>query len=160
MSDDATKDASKQDPSELPEWGRKAISEANAEAAKYRIKAQSAADEARAQAQADFDAKYKTVADEKSAITTERDQAATDLVKLKVALAAGVPGETAASFAELLKGNSEDELKTHAESLKNMFGVAGKSSAAVDLSHGFTSGSSSTEPGDAFSALVKSKLSR
>ncbi|WP_367137907.1 hypothetical protein [Saccharothrix sp. HUAS TT1] len=157
MSDDATKDAP--NAAELPEWGRKAISEANAEAAKYRVKAQTAADEARAQAQAEFDAKYKTVADEKSAITTERDQAVTDLAKLKVALASGVPGETAVAFADLLKGSNEDELKAHAENLKNMFGVSGKSAPAVDLSHGLSGGSSS-DPGDAFAALLQSKLTR
>lgn len=143
---------------QLPDWARKAISEANAEAASYRNKAKTAADEAKAEVAAQFDEQIKTLSGEKSAVTAERDTAASNYNKLVAALGAGVPGETAVEFAALLQGNSLDEYKEHAEKLKGMFGAGGRVKA-VDPSHGFN-GASSASPEDALAQLFKSNLSK
>ncbi len=143
---------------QLPDWARKAISDANGEAASYRQKAKTAADEARAEVTAQFDEQIKTLSGEKSAITAERDSANSNYNKLVAALGAGVPGDTAIEFAALLQGNSMDEYKEHAEKLKGMFGAGGRVKA-VDPSHGFN-GSSSSTPEDALAALFKASLSK
>lgn len=147
-----------QNSEQLPEWARKAISDANGEAASYRNKAKTAADEARAEVSAQFDEQIKTLSGEKSAITAERDSANSNYNKLVAALGAGVPGDTAVEFAALLQGNTLDEYKDHAEKLKGMFGAGGRVKA-VDPSHGFT-GSSSSTPEDALAALFKASLSK
>lgn len=148
----------KNDLNELPEWGRKAISEANAEAAKNRVRANQAADAAKAEVTASFTDQIKALSDEKSAIAAERDNAATDYNKLVAALSAGVPGDTAVEFAALLQGSNQEEYKDHANKLKGMFG-AGKSQKAVDHTAGFN-GKSEATPEDAFAALFQSSLTR
>lgn len=146
----------KNDPNELPEWGRKAISEANAEAAKARVKANQAAEAAKAEVTASFNDQIKALSDEKSAVVAERDNAATNYDKLVAALSAGVPGDTAVEFAALLQGSNKEEYKAHADKLKGMFGT-GKSQKAVDHTAGFN-GKSEVKPEDAFAALFQSKM--
>lgn len=163
MSDENTTQGTENAPAgqnnqELPDWARKAISDANSEAANYRNKAKTAADDAKAEVTAQFNEQLKTLSDEKSAITAERDGATGNYAKLVAALEAGVPGDTAVEFAALLKGNSPDEFKAHAEKLKGMFGP-GTKVKAVDPSHGFN-GSTSATGEDAFAALFKSNLSK
>ena len=138
MSDDNTTDA-KVTEEVIPEWARKKITEANNEAAKYRTEKNNIEAETTAKLTAAFDAQFKTLSDEKSAITAERDTSALNYNKLSVALAAGVPGETAVKFAGLLQGSNEEELKAHAEELKTMFGTPTKV-AAIDPSHGAGNG--------------------
>lgn len=153
-----TPQAPAQNQEQLPDWARKAISEANAEAASYRQKAKTAADEAKAEVTAQFDEQIKALSGEKSAVTAERDTASNNYNKLVAALGAGVPGDTAVEFAALLQGNSLDEYKDHAEKLKGMFGAGGRVKA-VDPSHGLN-GSSSVTPEDAFAAIFKANLSQ
>lgn len=143
---------------QLPEWARKAISEANGEAASYRQKAKTAADEAKAEVAAQFDEQIKALSGEKTAITAERDSATGNYAKLVAALEAGVPGETAIEFATLLQGNTTEDFKAHADKLKGMFG-AGARVKAVDPSHGFN-GASSATPEDALAQLFKANLSK
>jgi hypothetical protein len=146
-------------PEVLPDWARKQISEANAEAAKYRTERNNIEAETKAKLTADFDTQFKTLSDEKSAITAERDSAASELTKLKVALAAGIPGETAAEFAALLQGKDNEELTAHAMKLKEMFGSPNKTPRAIDPSHG-ASGKGATSGADQFAALIQSKLTK
>lgn len=163
MSDDANKTDDKpevkptagQNVNDLPDWGRKAISDANAEAAKYRIKANEVEAATRAAVAAEFTEQLKAVSDEKSAIAVERDTSVTNYTKLKTALAAGVPGDTAVDFAALLQGNTPEELMEHAEKLKNMFGTS-KPPKAVDPSHGASGGEAGNSTDDAWAALMKS----
>jgi hypothetical protein len=140
----------------VPDWVRKSISEANAEAASYRQKAKTAAEEAKAEVTASFTEQLKSLSDEKSAITAERDSASSNYEKLVAALGAGVPGDTAVEFAALLQGSNADEYKAHAEKLKGMFGT-GTKQKAVDRTAGF-SGDVQVKPEDAFAALFQSKL--
>lgn len=147
-----------QNQEQLPEWARKAISEANSEAAAYRQKAKTAADQVKAEVAAAYDEQIKALSGEKSAITAERDSAASNYTKLTVALQAGVPGETAVEFAGLLQGSNADEYKAHAEKLKGMFGAGGRV-RAVDPSHGLN-GSSAQTPDEVFASLFQSNLSK
>lgn len=146
------------DQSTLPDWARKAISEANSEAAKYRLKANTAAEEAKKAAEAEFSAQIKALSDEKSAITAERSNAVAMSEKLTAALDAGVPGETAVEFAALLQGSNKDEYKAHADKLKSMFGAGGRVKA-VDPSAGLT-GEISNSPESEFMRLIQSKLTK
>lgn len=141
---------------DLPEWARRALTEANTEAATYRVKAKTAADDARAAATAEFNQQIQSVSAEKSAIVAERDSHAANYEKLVVALAAGVPGESAVKFAALLQGKNKDEMTTHAEELKSMFGTPTRV-MPVDPSHG-AQGGFETEA-DPFAALIQSHLS-
>lgn len=164
MSDDnksATTDTGTQNTDALPEWGRRAISDANAEAAKYRLKAQTAADEAKAETKAEYDKQLQALATEKTAIAAERDNAVTGLTKLKVAIAAEVPGEQAVVFADLLKGSTEDELKAHAAELKNMFGTPAGRQRATDKSQGAGGNASGVRtPAELFADMVQSNLKK
>jgi vacuolar-type H+-ATPase subunit H len=141
----------------LPDWARKAISDANSEAANYRNKAKTAADEAKAEVTATFNEQLKALSDEKSAITVDRDNATSNYEKLVVALQAGVPGDTAVEFAALLQGNSAEEFKAHADKLKGMFGTTKQ--RAVDHTAGFT-GDTKTTPSDDFAAIFKANLTQ
>lgn len=164
MSDDnksATTDTGTQNSADLPEWGRRAISDANAEAAKYRLKAQTAADEAKAETKKEFDAQLQALVSEKTAIAAERDNAVTGLTKLKVAIAAEVPGEQAVVFADLLKGSTEDELKAHATELKSMFGTPAGRQRATDKSQGAGGNASGVKtPAELFADMVQSNLKK
>jgi|SRR5687768_772075 len=160
MSDENTTDAKPdaQNTNDLPDWARKAISEANKEAASYRVKASTVADEVKAEVTASFNDQIKSLSDEKSAVVAERDTASSNYAKLVAALEAGVPGDTAVEFAALLQGSKPEEYKAHAEKLKGMFGP-GTKQKAVDRTAGFN-GSTESTPEDAFAALFQSRLTK
>lgn len=158
MSDDNTQSEAKPTENQevIPEWARKKITEANNEAAKYRTEKNNIEAETSAKLKAEFDAQFKALSEEKSAILAERDTNALNYQKLNVALAAGVPGETAVKFAGLLQGSNDEELKAHAEELKSMFGSPVKV-PAIDPSHGARGdGSVGNSTDEAWSALMKS----
>jgi hypothetical protein len=161
MSDENTQvtennNASTNNTQDLPDWARKAISEANSEAAKYRTKASAAADEAKAEVTATFNQQIQALSDEKSAITAERDKASTNYERLVAALGAGVPGETAVEFAARLQGNNLEEFKADAEKLKSALGTGAKV-RPVDKSAGL-SGETKLSPEEAFAALFQSNM--
>lgn len=161
MSDDnqnAEANASSSSSDDISDRARKLITEANNEAAKYRTQKNSIEAETSSRLKAEFDEQFKSVSDNLSAVTAERDSASGNYNKLVAALSAGVPGDTAVEFAALLQGNTPEEFKEHAEKLKGMFGAGGRVKA-VDPSHGFN-GSSSSTPEDALAALFKASLSK
>ena len=164
MSDDnksATTDTGTQNQSDLPEWGRRAISDANAEAARYRLAAKTAADDAKAAAKAEFDKQLQVLVSEKTSIAGERDNAVTGLTKLKVAIAADVPGEQAVVFADLLQGSTEDEMKAHAVKLKEMFGTPAGKQRATDKSQSAGNNASGIRtPDQLFADMVQGKITR
>lgn len=142
---------------DLPDWARKEVSTANAEAAKYRVKAQTIEETVRKELEQKFQADLKLVSDEKSAALTERDKATANYEKLVVALDVKVPGESAVEFSKLLQGSSAEEFKTHAETLKGMFGT-GTKPRAVDPSQGL-GGGNVDDPANALQLLFKNNLS-
>lgn len=141
------------EPAELPEWARKQISDANSEAANFRVQLKAekqAAKELRDQ-MAELTALQSTVASSQASVQSDFD-------KLVTAIRAEVPHEHIFSFAKTLQGGSEDELAAHAAELKSMFAIP--ASRAVDRSQGQGSGPSPVSPADEFVNLLKSQLSR
>lgn len=118
----------------LPQWARDKMTEANDQAATSRIAARDA--------KAELDttkSQLQTVTDEKVTAVTRAETAEAQILKLTVALSAGVPGEQAAEFAELLQGSTEAELKAHAEKIRK-FGGPGTPPRATDSSQGLGAG--------------------
>lgn len=65
--------------------------------------------------------------DAKAEAVKRADSAETSLLKLKVALSVGVPGEDASEFAELLQGADEKELTEYAEKIRKFNGSPAQS---------------------------------
>lgn len=158
---DAQRPASEQDMQALPQWARDAITTANDQAARNRIKAREAAETARAEVAAEFQERMSALAADKDDIALELGDARLDLSRLRIALGAGIPGESATEFAALLRGSNEDELRAHADKVKAMFGViSAQPDRPVDHSQGLGRDDVAVSPGDAFGAFIRSQLSR
>src|SRR5690606_34672054 len=107
---------------ELPTWARESLTKENKEAAAKRgenkeLTAQLA--EVSEQI-AKYESQIKALADEKAELATKAEAGSLALLKLRVTLAAGVPGEHAAEFAGRLKGSTEEELKADAEKIAEL----------------------------------------
>jgi ribosomal protein L12E/L44/L45/RPP1/RPP2 len=138
---------------DLPEWARKQISDANSEAANFRVQLK---EEKRSS---------KELRDQLVALSAEQSNAASsqasvqsDFDKLVTAIKAEVPHEHIFAFAKTLQGGSEDELSAHAAELKTMFSVP--PSRAVDRSQGQGSGPSQVKPADEFAKILQDQLNR
>jgi len=138
---------------ELPEWARKQISDANQEAANYRVQLKTAKE------------LLTTAQEQVSSLTSEKTQVATSLTsvqtdfdKLVTAVQTLVPEKPVFVFAKTLQGSNTEELTAHAAELKDMLGVS--SSAAVDRSQGQGSAAPSSDPGSQFASFLQSQLSR
>lgn len=141
------------EPVELPEWARKQISDANSEAAKYRVQLNAA----KTQRQ-ELEDQVIALTSEKSDATSSHASVQSDFDKLVTAIKAEVPHEHIFSFAKTLQGGTEDELSAHAVELKSMF--ATPTSRAVDRSQGQGSGQSPIKPADEFEKFFQAQLSR
>lgn len=125
---------------ELPQWARDQISEANAEAAKYRVAkkeaVEAAKEEVRKDLQEQMDKLEADLASKDNDLLTSRNE----VDKLKAAIAVGIEGDKVLKFADLLKGENPDQLRSHAEELKELFGTTeqatAKSTGATDPSQG------------------------
>lgn len=69
-------------------------------------------------------------------LTGNANTAAASLLKLTVAIKAGVPGEQAAQFAELLQGSTEEELTQYASRILTFNGGPTSPAAPYDPSQG------------------------
>lgn len=103
---------------DLPQWARDAISKGNNEAATFRTQLREKTNELTAALD-----NFATLAGEKDSAVERATVAETALLKLNVALNAGIPGDKAAVFAARLQGTTEDELKADADALKGAFGT-------------------------------------
>jgi hypothetical protein len=142
-----------QNTNDLPEWAREKLTKANNEAAGYRVKARDLGTENDA-----LKAQVQTLTDEKTAALDGQGAVKLELFKLQTALSVGVPGEHAADFAELLKGDTADEIKAAAEKAKQFLGN-GRRPSATDPSQGQGSNQSAT-PADEFHGFVLGQLGR
>lgn len=123
----------------LPDWARDQITKANAEAAKYRTEKKDAVEAAKAEVTASFTAKIEELEAQIKAKEEEGTAARYEVDRLKVALEAGINADKVTKFAGLLNGSSTEELKAHAEELKELFvndEHPVKRSPAVDPSQG------------------------
>lgn len=143
-----------QSDNDLPEWARDKLSKANNEAATYRIKARDTAAALEA-----ANTQIQTLTTEKTTVTDTATGLALELVKLRTALSVGIPGEHAADFAELLKGDSAEEIKASAERAKNLLG-AQHSPSATDPSQGHGGSDTTASPAEGFHGFILGQLGR
>lgn len=116
---------------DLPDWAQTLIRDLRAENANRRVELTSRTTELTTASNA-----LAAVGTEKDTIKSLADKAQADLLRLNVALAAGIPGDKAAVFAARLQGSNEDELKADAEALKGAFGSGSTPPPATDPSQG------------------------
>lgn len=148
--------AEPKDTSELPEWARKKLTEANQEAAQRRVQLRTVEEDNR------------TLQEQLATLKSERDDLAsvstsvqTDFDKLATAVQSLFPDKPEVfTFAKTLQGQSEEELINHAAELKKMFGISASPSPAVDRSQGHGSGAPASDPASQFAAFLNSSLSK
>jgi len=143
MSDDVTDQADTgQTPdtaNELPDWAKQKVAEANAEAARYRVEKKDAVEAAKQAVTAEFQEKIAGYDAKVSEAEAATDAARLENMKLTAAVQALVPNTKVQAFAELLKGDDEAALASHAEELKELFGTTSEDTAppkATDRSQG------------------------
>lgn len=144
---------------EIPEWVREKLTKANNEAARYRTKAKEAADTARQEVESEF-------TDRVTALEQERDERARDLedtrlelTKVQVALKSDVTGEDALEFAQLLQGETEEELLAHAEKVKKLM-TSTANVGAYDRYQGYGRESKAPDPQSDFGAFLLNQLNK
>lgn len=141
---------------ELPDWARKQISDANQEAAKFRVQAREAQT-----ALAAANDKIVTLSTEKTTAESSHVGIQGDFDKLVAAVKTLFPEETNTqvfTFAKTLQGSTGEELSAHALELSSMFGIATGPQAATDRSQGHGAGTGSAAPADQFASFVKTHL--
>jgi hypothetical protein len=139
---------------DLPKWAQDELSRARTEAAGYRTKLRDA-ETANGTLQTQVDAEIAKV----SGLTTDLSDAKLFGLKLDAALEVGVPGEHLKTFADRLRGESLEELKKDAETIKTTFGVGigTPNGRATDRSAGLGNDKPST-PDEALGTFIGSKL--
>lgn len=106
---------------DLPQWAQDKIADANAEAAKYRVEKNDAVAAAKAEVEAEWQTKVTELETKVASTESEAGNSRTEVAKLKAALAAGIDSDKVLTFASLLQGDTEDELKSHADEVKALF---------------------------------------
>lgn len=139
----------------LPDWAREQITKANNQAAKYRTEKNEAVEAAKAEVTADFQKRVSELEAQIEEREGELGSSRHEVDRLKVAIQAGIDSSKVISFSELLKGDSPEELVSHAEELKKLFTTDEQqksSSKATDPSQG--SGNTLPLNGDPLLAAV------
>jgi len=116
---------------DLPTWVRERMTKANNEAAKYRTELRKKTEEHTAALE-----QINALTGEKDALTDRSSAAEKELLKLRVAVKSGVPGESADEFAALLQGDTEEDIAEHAKKVISLFGASNQPPAATDRSQG------------------------
>jgi len=106
------------------------------EAARYRTEKNDAVEAAKAAVTADWEGKLAQEQSKAADLESKLGLADLTLTKVKTALSLGVPSDKVLAFAEILKGETEDEIKASAESAKELFGVAPVKAPATDPTQG------------------------
>lgn len=141
----------------------KAVADANAEAAKYRVEKKEAVEAAKQEVTESFNARIAELEAELTAKDSDATAARADATKLRAAIKADIETSKVLDFADLLKGETEDELVSHAESLKNLFasdnpGVTKQ--PPVDPSQGVTGKTVPPLNGDPILAAIERAVNR
>lgn len=113
--------AEKQTEDVLPQWARDEITKANNQAAKYRTEKNDAVEAAKKEVSDSFSEKISELEAQIEQEKGEAGSARTEVDRIKAALGVGIEQSKVLSFAELLKGDTPDELASHAEELKGLF---------------------------------------
>lgn len=140
----------------LPDWARQQITDANNEAAAFRVQLKEAKESRKA-----LEDKLAAANVEKVSATTLLSTAQLDFERLVTVIKAEVPHQHMFAFAKTLQGNTEEELSTHATELKSMFGAAHAPSPAVDRFQGHGGGGTTkSDPASEFAKFMQAQLSR
>lgn len=123
---------------EIPQWARDQITKANNQAAKYRTEKNEAVEAAKKEVEDSFSSKIEELEAAGQKANDEVTASRHEVDRIKAALEAGIATDKVLSFADLLKGENPDELRSHAESLKELFTTeeAPRASKATDPSQG------------------------
>lgn len=100
---------------------RKELTDANAEAARYRVEKKDAVEAAKSETEQSFATKIQDLEAKLLEETGNASASRTEVTKLKVALATGIAKDKVADFAELLNGDTPEALASHAEKLEGLF---------------------------------------
>lgn len=117
-------------------FSKEYVQELRNEAANYRNRAKTAADEARAAVQAEYDAK---LADKDVAyleLQNQLGQAWIELEKVYTAIEARIPSDKVRAFAAILQGDDADSIKESAKTAADLFGGLDSKSPAFDPTQG------------------------
>lgn len=154
-----------------PEAMRAELKRARDEAARYRQRAREFADDetykrakdavaALDKVEQDKKTEVQRLTEDKEGLLHRASSAETDLMRLRVALGAGIPSDQADEFASRLRGDSEEDLKKDAADLAKFFGSSSSSSSTStrrsDPSQG--AGGDSSPPEDPIQAALIEKL--
>lgn len=132
--------------SDLPQWAQDKIAEANAEAAKYRVEKKEAVEAGKAEVAAEWESKVEALEAQIQDKDKAEAESRTEVAKLKAALATGIESDKVLTFASLLKGDTEDELKAHADEVKQLFAAEAPAGDPKDPPRDPSQGSGNTLP--------------
>lgn len=122
---------------ELPDWAQKELSDARAEAAKYRVEKKDAVEAAKAEAETEFNKKLDEVISAKADVESKLQAEILHGQKVRAIIDAKLPVDKLDEYVGLLQGETEEELRSHADTLKTLFNVPEtKNPPAVDPSQG------------------------
>lgn len=138
---------------DLPDWAQTLIRDLRAESANRRVELTNRTTELTTASTT-----LAALGTEKDTFKAQADKAAADLLRLNVALTAGIPGDKAGVFAARLQGSTEDELKADAEALKGAFGSGSTPPPATDLSQGQSGTTSTGTPEGDMALFLKGAL--
>lgn len=123
----------------LPDWAREKLTKANNQAAKYRTEKKEAVEKAKQEVADSLNEKIEALEAQIAERDSEIETSKHDAAKLRAAIGAGIANDKLFTFADLLKGDDEDELASHAEELKKLFSAEEKKAptqSATDPSQG------------------------
>lgn len=123
--DTPTPDVTPNTPGPVPveTFSRDYVEGLRSEAAKYRNEKKDAVEAAKAELSAEWEAKLAAKDVELS--TFQSDSLAKDvtLSKLRAAIDLGIPSDKLVAFSEVIKGDTEEDIKASAQSAKELFAV-------------------------------------
>lgn len=125
-----------QNKGDLPDWARQEITDANNEAARYRVEKNDAVAAGKAQVQQEYEAKLADAQTRQDEIQADLDVALVENKKLIAAINQGIPTDAIVDFASLLNGTSDEELSSHAEKVKALFAKTPRKDPPTDPSQG------------------------
>lgn len=144
----------------LPDWVREKLTEANKEAAKYRVRAKEAAQQAAYEAEQKFGTQLKELSDTKAALEADLNKTRLEAAKLHAAVSVGVSGEQATEFASFLQGDTPEEILASAEKAKNLFGMQSQQTRFTDKSLNKGNSDTPVDSASVFHSFVMGHLSK
>lgn len=139
MSENQNENATNETVDVLPDWAREKLTKANNEAAKYRTEKNEAVEKAKQEVTDSFTEKVEKLEAQVAERDSEIEAGRHETDKLRAAIEAGISNDKIFTFADLLKGDNPEQLKSHAEELKELFSIEEKEptrAAATDPSQG------------------------